>query len=202
MPPRRGSSTLPLVTLDNGVSAVGRKDRPVRRADCRRADRSCSVAMVPWSNGPGHVSYKHGMMVRLHRGLLKWSAGVSAARLRGKEEGRVQFPGGPLFVVGGACPKGRRGCLASGLRWVRFPSSPLYLGCWSNGKTPTSRVGNRGSTPRRSTERNGLIVQWEDTGAACRKSGFESRLVHCGRPSSLLAHSCVPHKGELTNSSL
>jgi hypothetical protein len=37
-------------------------------------------------------------MVRFHPGSLRQarSVGVSAARLLGKEEGRVQFPDGPL----------------------------------------------------------------------------------------------------------
>src|SRR5262249_25465631 len=51
------------------------------------------------------------------------------------------------------------------------------LGCWSNGKTPASRAGNRGSSPRRSTT-YGLMVQWDDTSLACWKSGFNSRWVH------------------------
>src|SRR5262245_1713576 len=48
---------------------------------------------------------------------------------------------------------GARRCLASNVLWVRFPPFPLVAGCWSKGKTPASQVGNRGSTPRRSTER-------------------------------------------------
>ena len=37
-------------------------------------------------------------MVQLHPGSLAevWSVGVSAARVLGKDEGRVQFPDGPL----------------------------------------------------------------------------------------------------------
>ena len=49
-------------------------------------------------------------MVRFHPGSLDetWSVGVSAARVLGKDEGRVQFPDGPL---------------------------DKYMGRWSNGTT-------------------------------------------------------------------
>src|SRR5262249_10937656 len=53
---------------------------------------------------------------------------------------------------------------------LRRGSSSLPLvtetGCWSNGKTPASHAGNRGSNPRQSTD--GPMVQWEDAGMACR----------------------------------
>ena len=65
-------------------------------------------------------------MVRLHPGSLEienWSVSVSAARVRGKDEDRVQFPDGPL----------------------------KKMGRWSNGKTLGLHPGNRGSIPRRST---------------------------------------------------
>ena len=78
-------------------------------------------------------------MVRFHPGSLRqdWSVGVSVARLLGKEEGRVQFPDGPL-------------------------RSANEMGCWSNGTTTGLQPGNRGSTPRRSTDNDGLMVQRED----------------------------------------
>ena len=57
--------------------------------------------------------------------VAKWSVGVLAAHLLGKEEDRVRFPNGPLDKAGR----------------------------WSNGKTPGLHPGNRGSIPRRSTER-------------------------------------------------
>ena len=41
-------------------------------------------------------------MVQLHPRSLHetWSVSVSAARVRGKDEGRVQFPDGPLEQMG------------------------------------------------------------------------------------------------------
>ena len=46
-------------------------------------------------------------MVQLHPRSLNngWSVSVSVARVRGKDEGRVQFPDGPL-TNGLACSKG------------------------------------------------------------------------------------------------
>src|SRR4026207_2204028 len=91
-------------------------------------------------------------MVRLHpRSLESWSVGVPAARVRGKDEDRVQFPDGPLLKTWAARPTGR--CLACNQEiGVRFPG--------------------------RSTERNGLMVQRDDTALAWRRSGFDSRWVH------------------------
>jgi hypothetical protein len=54
----------------------------------------------------------------------KWSVGVPAAHLRGKEEDRVRFPDGPLD--GPAC-RWRRLTLARSVWWVRLPSGPLWL---------------------------------------------------------------------------
>jgi hypothetical protein len=36
------------------------------------------------------------VMVQFHPRSLDWSVSVSAARVLGKDEGRVQFPDGPL----------------------------------------------------------------------------------------------------------
>ena len=87
-------------------------------------------------------------MVQFHPGSLddNWSVSVSAARVLGKDEGRVQFPDGPLTK-----------------KWGR----------WSNGTTLGLHPGNRGSTPRRSTY--GLMVQRDDASSAGWKFGFNSR---------------------------
>ena len=53
-------------------------------------------------------------------GITRWSVGVPAAHLLGKEGDRVRFPDGPLDTMGG----------------------------WSNGKTPGLHPGDRGSIPR------------------------------------------------------
>ena len=69
-------------------------------------------------------------MVRPHPGSFEfWSVSVLAARLLGKEEGRVQFPDGPL---------GRTQQHGLLFQW----------------ETPGLQPGNRGSIPRRSTEQN------------------------------------------------
>ena len=80
-----------------------------------------------------------------------WSVSVSAARFRGKEEGRVQFPDGPLNSINGPACRWGRLTLARSVRWVRLPCGPLN---------------------------NGLIVQREDTALAWWESGFDSRSVH------------------------
>ena len=92
-------------------------------------------------------------MVQFHpRSLVEvWSVSVSAARVRGKDEGRVQFPDGLLD---------KRACM------------PL-------GATDFCKVGVLGSTPIRSTEQHGLMVQRDDASSAGWKSGFNSRWVHC-----------------------
>ena len=84
------------------------------------------VTLIPWSNGEDAWPTARKVMVQFHPGSLDedWSVGVSAARVRGKDEGRVQFPDGPLE----------------------------QMGCWSNGTTDLLQPGDRGSTPRRSTE--------------------------------------------------
>ena len=56
---------------------------------------------IPWSNGQDAWSTSRKAVVRVHPGSLIWSVGVLAARLLGKEEGRVRFPDGPLDVRAG-----------------------------------------------------------------------------------------------------
>ena len=74
-------------------------------------------------------------MVQLHPRSLreKWSVGVSAARVRGKDEGPTShpwlvgarsIPGRTSRTNGPACRWGRL-TLARSVRWVRFPSGPL-----------------------------------------------------------------------------
>ena len=50
--------------------------------------------------------------------------------------------------------------------------------CMPMGATDPCKIGVIGSTPIRSTE-DGLMVQRDDTALAWRKSGFDSRSVHC-----------------------
>ena len=82
-------------------------------------------------------------MVRFHPGSMSWSVGVSAAHLLGKQGDRVQFPDRPW--VGGMSSTANMN-----------PGHCVRLlkdtGCWSNGTTPALQAGNRGSTPRRSTD--------------------------------------------------
>ena len=52
------------------------------------------------------------------------SVSVSAARVCGMDEDRVQFPDGPLSEMGWHVPRGRL-ILARSVRRVRFPSGPL-----------------------------------------------------------------------------
>ena len=57
-------------------------------------------------------------------------------------------------------------CARKGMR-VQIPNLPLKMRCSSNGKTPASQVGDRGSTPRRSTVHSGLNpvpVAWRRAG--------------------------------------
>ena len=98
-------------------------------------------------------SPRRQVMVQFHPRSLDndRSVSVAAARARGKDEDRVQFPDGPLLKTWAARPTGR--CLACNQEiGVRFPG--------------------------RSTKRNGLMVQRDDTALAWRRSGFDSRWVH------------------------
>jgi hypothetical protein len=74
-------------------------------------------------------------MVQLHPRSLDsdWSVSVSAARVRGKDEGRVQFPDGPSTERRAKATKGKNG-----------------LAC-SKGATDLCKVGALGSIPIRST---------------------------------------------------
>ena len=93
----RGSSILPSATEDSGLSAVGSKDRPSVRADCRLPPADGPLAC--WSRGsrariPGPHPGDDGSTPS---GITAWSAGVAAARLFGREEDRVRAPGGPVW---------------------------------------------------------------------------------------------------------
>src|SRR3990172_12979363 len=109
--------------------------------------------LIPWSNGKGAWVTTRKVLVRFQPGSLlkKWSVGVSAAHLLGKEEDRVRLPDGPL----GWLVPWRRLILARSVRWVRLPPGPLNrVGLWSNGTTPPWRGGNPGSIPGGSTGGN------------------------------------------------
>jgi hypothetical protein len=105
---------------------------------------------IAWSNGKDTWVTTRKLMVRFHPRSFEWSVGVPAARVRGKDEDRVQFPDGPLE------------------NWACMPLEA----------TDPCKVGEVGSTPIRSTGDNGLMVQRDDTALAWRRSGFDSRWVH------------------------
>src|SRR5262249_32770166 len=73
---------------------------------------------------PRRLRHMQETMVQVHPGSLLWSAGVLTARIP------PWYGGGPGSIPG---------------------RTSRQLGCSSNGKTPASQAGNRGSTPRRST---------------------------------------------------
>lgn len=81
-------------------------------------------------------------MVQLHpRSLVNdWSVSVSVARVRGKDEGRVQFPDGPLTNKWGVGPTGRRLVCTQEIG-VRLPDAPLK-GSWSKGISPARQAGH------------------------------------------------------------
>lgn len=110
------------------------------------------TGMIPWSNGEDAWVTTRKVLVRFQPGSLrkKWSVGVSAAHLLGKEDDRVQLPDGPLEARA-AGPKGRRLVCTQAIG-VRVPGGPL--------------------------DEHGLMVQREDTRPAAWKSGFNSRSVH------------------------
>ena len=84
--------------------------------------------------------------------------------------------------LGAHVPRGR-GCLASSLRWVQLPSSPLKLGLSSKGKIPAWRAGDPGSTPGRSTDTEGsritvgraILERW----FSIWRGGFNSLTFRC-----------------------
>lgn len=71
-------------------------------------------------------------------GITRWSAGVSEARVFGKDEDRVRFPGGPLELMGWHVPR-RRLTFAKSVRRVRFPSGPLKAR--AHGQTARRQLG-------------------------------------------------------------
>jgi hypothetical protein len=102
-------------------------------------------------------------MVQLHpRSLANaWSVSVSAARVRGRDEGRVQFPDGPLKNIWGVGPTGRRLACTQEIG-VRLPDAPLK-GSWSNGTTLARQARDPGSIPGESTVREGSRIRLAGT---------------------------------------
>lgn len=104
----------------------GRVRKQVKRSRRGRGDFVGSIptlvtATIPWSSGKDAWMTPRKSAVRFCPGSLKRrSVGVVVARVLGKDEARVQFPDGPLEIMGG----------------------------WSNGKTPGLQPGDRGSIPR------------------------------------------------------
>ncbi len=95
-----------------GPSTAGGKDRRGLRADCR--PRPSTARPRKRSRCPATTSGSHPgeggstpsgitwFSRRRQRRPAPRSASVSAARLRGREEGRVQLPGGPLKDASGS----------------------------------------------------------------------------------------------------
>src|SRR6185369_343572 len=88
-----------------------------------------------------------------------WSVSVSAARVLGKDEVRVQFPDGPFNRTRSPVATARRA-----------KATKNGLAC-SKGATDFCKVGALGSIPIQSTQ-FGLIVQRDDASSAGWKSGF------------------------------
>ena len=87
---------------------------------------SVTDTSIAWSNGKDAWVTTRKLMVRFHpRSLAQyWSVSVSVARVRGKDEDRVQFPDGPLLKTWAARPTGR--CLACNQEiGVRLPDGVL-----------------------------------------------------------------------------
>ena len=63
---------------------------------------------IPWSNGEDAWVTTRKVLVRFQPGITdaKWSVGVLAAHLRGKEEDPVQLRDGPLIRWAGMFPGG------------------------------------------------------------------------------------------------
>ena len=80
-------------------------------------------------------------MVQFHPGSLDedWSVGVSAARVRGKDEGRVQFPDGPLTNKWAGWSNGTTAWLATRRSGFDSPTGPLNK--WAHGPTGRRQLG-------------------------------------------------------------
>jgi hypothetical protein len=132
-----------------------------------------TLFLVSWSSGVLATLTWWRTLVRIQPGRLTYSRGP-AATAPGSRPGDRRFEScreycgvdwspvparshtpltpvriRPPQLLGAHVPRGR-GCFASTLRWVRFPSSPL-MGPWSNGKTLAWRAGDAGSIPAGST---------------------------------------------------
>ena len=80
-------------------------------------------------------------MVQLHPGSLDdWSVGVSAARLLGREEGRVRFPDGPLEVESGLLVQALRSLRPAKGSVSRIRGGPLVRAHGLTGTTPSQAV--------------------------------------------------------------
>jgi hypothetical protein len=116
-------------------------------------------------------------MVQVHPRSLDndWSVSVSVARVRGKDEGRVQFPDGPFNRAlspvaterranvtktnGLACSKGATDpCKVGALGSIPIRSTQ-NTGSWSNGTTPARQAGDPGSIPGGSTVTEGSRIR-------------------------------------------
>ena len=125
----------------------------------RRPPRSLTIA---WSSGKDAWVTTRRSMVRFRAPtdrlvgdhFNKWSVGVLAAHVCGKDGGPtfgrcpVRFPDGPLETRDAGLTGRRLACTQ--VIGVRLPGAPL-TGSWSNGKTPLWHGGDRGSIPRDST---------------------------------------------------
>ena len=126
-----------LISLDRGVQLP---DPPLMTGYANWHSGEVE-SLVPVGSSPTSVTDKeHDPVVQRQRRLgdnqesdgstpsgitdAKWSVGVLAAHLRGKEEDPVQLRDGPLESMGWHVPR-RRLTLARSVRWVRLPSSPL-----------------------------------------------------------------------------
>jgi hypothetical protein len=87
----------------------------------RLLSRSLNDPVVQWQRRLGDNQESAGS---IPAGITRWSVGVLAAHLLGKEEDRVRVPDGPLELVGWHVPW-RRLIPARSVRWVRFPSGTL-----------------------------------------------------------------------------
>ena len=102
----------------------------------------------------------------------------------GHDENVAIFAGStPASVTTIPWSNGEDACVTCRRVLVRFRPGSLSQGNHKSGRhavgaTDPCKVGVMGSTPMRSTETNGLMVQRDDTALAWRKSGFDSRSVH------------------------